>query len=234
MASFTQKSSRRFNPERWVQDPDERRRYSFYTTPWGGETPSSPSIVLFDSNNVDVTSTYTSTTYLVSDDADNEVVGADVIWTKFITGLIPDRSYKLEVTFTLGGNTFVAFGWIDCIEFGSRLLEVKETALNVGYGEKVRYQLDTRPWRLPDNMNTSLSLNTTLTSPVFTLYNLNGEDKTSTYTTNDSGTAPTEISSHWVRTLFIDDLNPAGYRGKIQFVLQQNTYVAWMKIVGEA
>lgn len=233
MAVYTDQSARRFRPYSLVMSPGERRRLAFYTAPWGGSTPSAPVLSVYDADGINVTATNTDDTYSVNGDSESEVVGSAIIWTRYIENLVADEKYSYEVAFVMGGNTFAAYGEIVCQEFENRLTRVKEDALWQGSAEKIRYQLDTRPWRLDADFVTALSLTNTVSNPVLTVFDLSGNDVTATVTTDESGAYPTEVSDYWVRTKFVTSLSPQEYRYTIKFDLHRNTYEAWGSLYGE-
>ena len=98
--------TRRFKEGTWPQGQDEKIAYSVDTTPWGG-TPAGLVVKVFDVTNqgqyADVSGTCLSGSASAS--------GNDII-TPLVQALTPDHTYRLEVQWTNGGNTFEAYGII--------------------------------------------------------------------------------------------------------------------------
>jgi hypothetical protein len=88
-----------------TQGTDETIVYTLTTTPWASD-PTSPSAKIFsfiDDVYADVTST--NMTGAAS------AVG-DVITLPAIGSLVVDTRYRVEVQFTVSGNTFESYAWI--------------------------------------------------------------------------------------------------------------------------
>ena len=79
------------------QGVDEEIPYGLTITPWGA-SPTSISVVLKDVNGVDVSTTHLSGVATVS---------GNVITLPVLKDLVADTWYRLEVKYTLSGNTIV-------------------------------------------------------------------------------------------------------------------------------
>jgi hypothetical protein len=86
-----------------TQGEDEQIAYTLTTTPWGS-SPSDVSVVLKNSSGTDVSATYLS---------GSASVAGDVITTPVVKSLVAGTQYRLEIKFTVSGNIFEAFGFID-------------------------------------------------------------------------------------------------------------------------
>jgi len=78
----------------WV-GADETVTHSLTTTPWGS-SPTGVAVKLYDNTGTDVSSTKLS---------GSASVNGDVITLPAITGLTAGAEYRLEVKFTVSGNT---------------------------------------------------------------------------------------------------------------------------------
>ena len=88
------------------QGIDETIVYLLTTTPWASD-PTSPSAKIYsfiDDAYTDVTSTNMSGTASAT---------GDVITLPAVGSLVVDTRYRIEVQFTVSGNIFEPFAWID-------------------------------------------------------------------------------------------------------------------------
>lgn len=88
------------------QGTDEEIAYTLTTTPWGS-SPSSPSVKLFSydgSSFTDVTATNLSGAASVD---------GDVVTTPTVKDLVADTKYRLEIQFTISGNVYETWAWIN-------------------------------------------------------------------------------------------------------------------------
>lgn len=85
------------------QGVDEQIAYELTTTPWGS-SPSSPSAAIYDSDRNNVT-----TTCMTGSASAN----GDVITTPLVHSLKAGERYRMEIQFTVSGNVFEAWTYID-------------------------------------------------------------------------------------------------------------------------
>ena len=88
-----------------AQGADETIVYTLTTTPWAS-TPTSPSAKIYsfiDDTYADVTETNMSGTASAT---------GDVITLPAVAALVADTKYRMEIQFTVSGNTFEPFAWI--------------------------------------------------------------------------------------------------------------------------
>ena len=90
---------REFKESPIKQGEDEQIAYYFSSTPWGSN-PSNVSAKIYDSHNVDKSSTCLSGTCSVN---------GDVITIPVVKALVVEETYRLEVKFTCSGNIFEAY-----------------------------------------------------------------------------------------------------------------------------
>lgn len=91
-----------------IQGSDEAIAYTLTTTPWG-TSPANVAVKLYEWNaETQVRGTDVSLTNLTGAAA---VVG-DVITLPVITGLTPEKTYRMEIKFTVSGNVMETYGFI--------------------------------------------------------------------------------------------------------------------------
>lgn len=89
-----------------VQGTDERIAYSLTTTPWGS-APTAVAAVVYDvtgGGRTDVTSTVMP--------INGPGVAGDVITLSLLRNLTAGSTYRVEVTFTSGGNVFEPYFYV--------------------------------------------------------------------------------------------------------------------------
>lgn len=83
------------------QGEDERVAYRLNTTPWG-TSPSSPTVVLYDVDNADVTATYMTGSPSAS---------GVYITCPILHSLVDGAQYRMEIKWVDSGNTLET--WVD-------------------------------------------------------------------------------------------------------------------------
>lgn len=100
--------SREVKEGRQNQGAEERIAYTLTTTPWGS-TPTGISAKAFDvtgGKRTDVTSTVFPT--------NTPSASGDIITLSLLRALTPGHSYRIEVQFTVAGNLFEPYFFVDC------------------------------------------------------------------------------------------------------------------------
>jgi len=90
------------------QSAGETLVFTITTTNWAS-TPTSPTAVVYDESNLD---TDVTTTVMPSG---SHSVATDVITLKPLTALTVDHTYRVEVKFVIGSNTWECFFKVICL-----------------------------------------------------------------------------------------------------------------------
>jgi len=88
------------------QSTDEKVSYKLTTTNWGSN-PTDVSVTAFDET---IKTTCTSTVFPINEPS----VNGDVITLSPLQSLGRNSRYKIEIKFTVDGNTLECFFWVDC------------------------------------------------------------------------------------------------------------------------
>lgn len=99
--------SREFIESPMPQGRNEALAYRLTSTPWA-VSPTSPAVAIYSHDPDTDTYTDVSSTKLVGSPS----ISGDVITTPLVYALTPGTKYRVEVRFTVSGNTFEPFGWI--------------------------------------------------------------------------------------------------------------------------
>lgn len=93
-------NSRKFKESPLWQGEDESIAYDIDVSPWGS-SPASPVVTVKDSAGADVTEDVCS---------GSATANSNTITTPVISGLTAGTTYRLEIQFTIDGNTLEVFG----------------------------------------------------------------------------------------------------------------------------
>ena len=83
-----------------VQGEDESIKYSLTTTPWGS-SPTSVAVTLWD-----ITDAHNWTNVSGTSLSGATSTNSDIITTPSVLSLTRDKTYRLEIKFTAGGNIY--------------------------------------------------------------------------------------------------------------------------------